>query len=114
MAAVRMQYRLRGLLVFMTMVCLSTGTVARVVRFQQQARYHHGQVDRHMSEARRASRTPSSRGHWDAARRHLALACVCEYVSFHPWQSFAGAQEEVAQAQQREGDAPAEPQRESR
>ena len=101
MAAVRIQYRLRSLFLFMTAACVGIGVAARIVRFQQQARFHHGQVDRCVDEAQRmfSAGSPCPRGHWDDARRHFALACACDHAVYHPWLSLAGAQAHVAQAQ---------------
>ena len=101
MAAARLQFRLRTLFVVMTLACLGTCTVARVIGFQQQARFHHSQVERRVSEAQRLffAGRPCPHGLWDDARRHLALACANEDAVYHPWLSLAGAQAQVAERQ---------------
>ena len=101
MAALRLQFRLRSLFLLMTLACLSACAAAPIVGSYHRARFHHGQVERRLSESQ--SRLLAGRrcppAHWRDAQHHLALATAYDHAFYHPWLSLADAQAEVCETQ---------------
>ena len=98
MAAAGFRYRLRSLFLVMTVACVGAWT-ARIFCFQQQARFHHRQVERHVRESEKMflAGRPFSRDRWKAIHRQLTLACVYDHASCRPWLTLADAQAQVEQ-----------------
>lgn len=101
MAALRLQFRLRSLFLFMTLACLGAYAANRIVGFYHQSRFHHGQVERRLSESQgrllAGRRCPPA--HWRDARHHLALAMAYDHAFYHPWLSLADSQAEIGETQ---------------
>ena len=93
------RYRLRSLFLVMTVAC-ATAWTGRIFCFQQQARFHHRQVERHVRESEKMffAGRPYSRDRWDAIRDQLMLACVYDHASCHPWLTLADAQAQMEQS----------------
>jgi hypothetical protein len=94
--AFRFQYRLRTLFLFFSLACLAT-FIGRIICLQQQARFHHRQVEEDVRDSERQflAGRPFSCERWKAVRRQLTLACAYEHALCHPWLTLSEAHAEV-------------------
>ena len=87
MSAKFMQFSLKSLFLFLTIFCVGTRVVSRVVDLKQKAEAQHRQSEEFIELARRF--LPEDRANrkycLDRAFYHLALATDYDWAIFHPW-----------------------------
>lgn len=97
MAAVWFQFRLRSLFLFWTLACMGAWA-GRGVCFFQQAKFHHGQIQKLLQDRQELFLTGGSfsKERWRTVHAHFSLSRACEHAAFHPCFARCNAPTQVA------------------